>query len=207
MKEMQAKDVKMVLLDTAGDHIIRLIDYACFWGYLEANFRLLSRFKREEQRLEVYLIKDSPLVLRQAVRPEYLCQADLGGLISLVGYSLPTKRVSPGEKIRLTLLWQAVGRIETDFTVFTHLIDERGTIWGQKDSRPLGGSFPTNCWGEGVVVDEYEIPVSEDAPPGEYRIEVGMYRWETMERLPAYDKNGTRLPQDRILLEPKVVVE
>jgi hypothetical protein len=34
-----------------------------------------------------------------------------------------------------------------------------------------------------------------------------MYRWETMERLPAYNENGTRLPQDRILLEPKVVVE
>jgi hypothetical protein len=207
MEEMQANDVKMVLLDTAGDHILRLRDYPCLRGYLEANFRQISRFKREEQRLEVYLIKDSPLVLRQAARPEYLCRANLGGLISLMGYSLPTKRVRPGEKIRLTLLWQAVGRIENDFTVFTHLIDGKGIIWGQKDNRPLGGSFPTNCWGEGVVVDEYEIPVSVDAPPGEYRIEVGMYRWETMERLPAYNENGTRLPQDRILLEPKVVVE
>lgn len=32
--------------------------------------------------------------------------------------------------------------------------------------------------------------------------EMGMYDAETMERLPVYDEDGTRLPEDRILLEP-----
>jgi len=43
-------------------------------------------------------------------------------------------------------------------------------------------------------------------PPGEYTIEIGMYDLISGERLAAFDTEGERLPDDRIILT-KVEVE
>jgi len=52
----------------------------------------------------------------------------------------------------------------------------------------------------GALADNYGVLVPSHIPPGEYQIEVGMYDLETMQRIPAFDEQGTRLPSDRILL-------
>jgi len=98
--------------------------------------------------------------------------------------------------------------MDTSYKVFSHLLDSEGCIWGQRDSVPRKGNYPTTGWLPGeVIVDKYEIPVQSDAPSGEYRIEIGMYDLETMARLPAFDGEGRRLAEDRVLLEPTIVVE
>jgi hypothetical protein len=97
--------------------------------------------------------------------------------------------------------------MERDYTVFTHLTDKEGRIWGQRDNFPAGGARPTSGWliGE-IVVDEYDIPVRGDAPPGDYNIEIGMYDLISGERLTAFDAEGERLVDDRVILT-KVEVE
>jgi hypothetical protein len=55
-----------------------------------------------------------------------------------------------------------------------------------------------------VVVDEYEIPIRTDTPVGEYRIEIGIYRPETGERLPVLDEDGW-VAGDRMLLREVTV--
>ena len=47
-------------------------------------------------------------------------------------------------------------------------------------------------------VDEYEIVVRADAPPGPHVIEVGMYEPGNLVRLPVFDPTGTA--GDQILL-------
>jgi len=112
-----------------------------------------------------------------------------------LGYDLETSKVRPGDKIYLTLYWQAKKPIDKDYSVFTHLVGEDMRIWGQQDNYPQRGQFPTSKWVPGqVVIDEYEIPVYKDAPPGLYELTVGMYLLSTMERLPI--KGGW----DRIML-------
>ena len=124
-----------------------------------------------------------------------------------LGYRVDDPIVKPGDTIHLTLYWRALAKLDEDYTVFTHLLDNDGEIRGQMDSQPLCGFLPTSIWPVGMVmVDHYELAVAPDAPPGEYRIEVGMYLLETMERLPTFDKGGNRLPEDRILLDSKVQV-
>jgi len=66
------------------------------------------------------------------------------------------------------------------------------------------GTYPTNRWLESEVVDRYAITVQPDAPPGLYRIEVGMYLLETGQRLPVFDGQGQRMPEDRVLLEEMI---
>jgi hypothetical protein len=135
-------------------------------------------------------------------------QIRLGERIRFLGYALDATELRAGEKFSLILYWQAQDDIETSYTVFTHLLDENNHIWGQKDSVPCDGNYPTTRWVTGeVIVDEYEIPVNPGTPPGEYSIEVGMYEPETRERLAVFDEGGKRLESDRILLGKAEVEE
>jgi len=137
----------------------------------------------------------------KATAIQYPQHANLGDRVTFLGYSLSDSPVEAGDKICLTLYWQAQRRMETSYIVFVHLTDREGRKLGQKDSVPVKGSYPTKRWSEGeTVFDEYEILVDPDAPSGEYVLEVGMYNAATGERLPVLTEGGQVLG-DRILLE------
>jgi hypothetical protein len=103
------------------------------------------------------------------------------------------------------LYWQAQKKIAEDYTVFVHLVDEAGIIWGQHDSQPVNGYYPTSFWDQSEIVkDEHAFVVSGDTPPSKYRIEVGMYRLADGQRLAIVDQNGQVL-DDKALLSEIVV--
>ena len=109
--------------------------------------------------------------------------------------------VAPGDTITLTLYWRALTEMDESYTVFTHLLAPDGSMTGQRDNPPVGGTYPTSLWLAGeVVADVYVIPVRADGAPGEHRLEVGMYIAETGTRLPLA---GT--PDDTILLQTVTV--
>jgi len=126
-------------------------------------------------------------------------RAVLGDKIHLLGYNLESG-FHPGDGIHLTLFWQALGEMDEDYTVFTHLVDGEGHIWGQRDNPPVDGFHSTAVWKAGEIVrDQYDLGILPDAPPGQYQIEVGMYLAETGERLPVLAEDGS-VQGDRILL-------
>jgi len=132
---------------------------------------------------------------------------ELADVVALVGYDVEGAPLRPGQELRLTLYWQALAEMDRDYTVFTHLVDAGGRIWAQHDSQPLGGDYPTSLWSVGeVVADEHILVIGRDAPPGEYRLVVGMYELATGKRLPAFDEGGERLPGDAIPLGPVAIV-
>ncbi len=121
--------------------------------------------------------------------PAMTVNADLGGLVRLVGYQVDS--LSPRAR-QVTLFWAPLAPIPDDYTVFVHVRDAKGANAAQRDSQPLGGDYPTHQWRAGeTVIDPHRIDLPADLPPGEYRIVVGMYRLETLERLPvAGDTSG-----------------
>lgn len=140
----------------------------------------------------------------EAPQASHELKAKIGGGALLLGYDLAPSSLSQGGILQLTLYWQALGEMEKDYTVFTHLLDGEGRIRGQKDSFPLGGLRPTTGWMEGeYIIDEYDLSVQPDALPGEYLLEVGIYDVSTGERLPVYDEGG-QPTGDRLLL-PTVI--
>jgi len=137
----------------------------------------------------------------------YPLEGFLGQEVALLGYDLSAGELSPGEALEVTLYWQARGEMSTSYTVFVHLLDGSGHLWGQRDSLPGEGAWPTTSWVLGeVLADHYVIQVRPDAPPGEYRLEIGMYDAATGERRPAFDAQRRRLPEDRILLDQAITV-
>jgi hypothetical protein len=90
-----------------------------------------------------------------------------------------------GATVRLALEWQSLRPVETDYTVFVHIVDQEGTIWAQRDSVPAGGELPTSSWELGEIVsDEYEMMIPVDGPREGYAVEVGLYDPESGVRLP-----------------------
>jgi hypothetical protein len=56
------------------------------------------------------------------------------------------------------------------------------------------------------VIDTYEIPIPDDAPPGEaYQLEVGFYDWKTLERLPVRGAAGPVVGDSVTLGQVKVI--
>jgi len=79
-------------------------------------------------------------------------------------------------------------------------------LWGQQDSVPGQGAYPTTGWAVGeVVTDRYTVTLQADAPPGDYIIEIGLYNATTGERLPVLDDAGN-VQDDRLILETVRVI-
>ena len=138
---------------------------------------------------------------------EHMANASLGGKVTLLGYDLDADTLQPGGTLSMTLHWQANADMDTSYTVFTHLLDESGRIWGQMDNLPDHGTYPTDTWTPGeVVVDPYRIAIDPSAPPGPYVLEVGLYDAATGQRLSVLDDEDTSI-DDRVLLDANIVVE
>ena len=100
--------------------------------------------------------------------------------MALVGYDLDRPAYRPGDIVYLQLWWRATATVPADWTVFTHLLGppkaDGSIVWAGRDARPGQGSAPTTAWQPGdLILDEYQLQLPADAPPGSYRIEVGLY--------------------------------
>jgi 4-amino-4-deoxy-L-arabinose transferase-like glycosyltransferase len=140
----------------------------------------------------------------------------LGDQVHLRGFDLPRQaqegggplQVRPGDRIPLTLYWQADGPTELSYSVFVHLVGPDGMLHGQVDRPPADGAAPTHSWAPGqVIIDEVFLSVLPDTLPGTYHIAVGLYDPLSATRPPVYDATGAELPDGQILLPIEVKVE
>ncbi len=129
----------------------------------------------------------------------------LGECCTLIGYRLPPRlQVRPGDSFDVTLYWQSLAKVSQDYTVFVHLLDARGALSAQQDSMPRAGTYPTSIWApEEIVSDTYNLTLAPDAAPGEYQLEIGMYQWPSLQRLPV--RGDSRMAQGEHIRLPVVV--
>jgi hypothetical protein len=109
---------------------------------------------------------------------------DAGDRITLAGYSLLNPQLAAGDSAQVTLFWRADQTPSQRTKVFLHLLDAGNHIVGQRDSEPGGGALLTTLWPPGeMITDNHGVPVHPATPPGEYRLQIGMYNAETGQRL------------------------
>jgi hypothetical protein len=109
--------------------------------------------------------------------------------------------------LRLVLYWQADTVQEVDYTVFVHVVNASGEIVAQKDNMPRDDLSPTTQWEPGeLIVDLRVVPIPLDMRAGEYQVMVGMYNWQTGQRIPVHTPSGQEIASDAILLEQPFVV-
>ena len=93
-------------------------------------------------------------------------EAAFGGQAQLLGL----RQVSGTEFV---LVWRALAEMETDYTIFVHLLDADGETVVNADHRP---PRPTREWRPGQVIpDRMRMALPPGLPAGDYRIAVGLY--------------------------------
>lgn len=127
----------------------------------------------------------------------------LGPAIVLDDVELARTRIKPGEPAIVLLYWhRRAPALETDYTVFVHLINQNNRIVAQYDAQPRKGTLPTSRWLRYVtIVDPIVLPIPTDTPPGDYRLAIGMYEPSTGERLLVADSQELPLG-DSFVIQP-----
>jgi hypothetical protein len=108
-----------------------------------------------------------------------------GGQVRLLGAIFGEATARPGDVLALTLYWEALRPVDSDYTVFVHLLGEHERVIAQRDATPGLGAKPTSQWQPGqIVADPYLLALPEATyTPDEALWEVGLYEAQTGRRL------------------------
>ncbi len=120
--------------------------------------------------------------------------------IALVGFDFDRRVMRPGETLGLTLWWEALTVPKKDYVAFVHLVLPPDAVWAQQDQMPQRGQAPTSTWQPGQrVEDHYQLTLPDQAPPGVYFVEIGLYDPATFKRLPVnFSDKGIVLGQVKV---------
>ncbi len=108
-------------------------------------------------------------------------------------------RILPGEAIKLVMNvilltpnWESV-----PLKAFVHLVDDQGATVAQADHFLFEGaseSFPADA----LLADMHELRTPPDLRPGTYRLVIGFYQADTLERIPL--EGSPRVKSDAIVV-------
>jgi hypothetical protein len=139
--------------------------------------------------------RKGPFLLSQPPRlthhPLTTTEVQFGPAIHLTGFWLDA--LQPGSALPVLLEWRAKQSPQTDYTVFLHLIAPDGTLVAQHDAYPTWLTpQPTSQWPlNRPILDRHLLTLPSDLPPGKYRLQIGIYNAQTMERLTCPDGSDT----------------
>ena len=123
--------------------------------------------------------------------------ARFADLINLTGYRVTYPHSShqeavvlPGDIIQIQLCWQAETPVPEDYVVFLQALDAADHLVGQRDAPPINA---TSTWTPGEAgPDRHGLFILPGAPPGEYRLVLGLYDPTNGQRLPIANKGATK---------------
>lgn len=102
--------------------------------------------------------------------------AEFGGMMALVAERVdPPGGVSAG--LEVSLEWLALKSMSINYRASLRLVDGGGRVWGYSDGQMADGFYPTAVWQVGQRVrDLREVTPVPGTPPGEYYVELRVYR-------------------------------
>ena len=111
-----------------------------------------------------------------------------GENIRLVGYDLHTPDLRPGDDLTFTLYWNAAATPTKNYSFFLHLVaaDDARPL-AQVDGNPAVPERLTQTWDrpdETLISPRFSLSLPPEFAPGDYRVLIGLYNFETGARLP-----------------------
>jgi len=171
---------------------------------------LLASYSYLEPRFTQHAPDTGPLAAWDAHRVMLIdCQLSVAIPPAAAGLREPTPgrlpiadygRPHPGDTLHLALTWQATRPFDRDLKLFLHLLDASGQLVAQVD--PLAGSgagsqgtdYLTSQWAPGeLILDEVAVAIPPDTPPGPYRLALGLYDADTLQRLPVVGREDAQV--------------
>lgn len=89
------------------------------------------------------------------------------------------------EYLHLTLWWETLAEVPTQYGIDFQLFDANGTQWARHNALMGGaGLYPTALWQpDEIIPDNYRLPLPYGIPPGEYDLHINIYHPVTLESL------------------------
>lgn len=143
-------------------------------------------------------------LLPEAGTPVQMVDTAFTGGLHLEGFTLP-EVVRSGEPLPVTLFWRADAPPQADFSVFVQALNPEGRKVSQWDGAPADniGRLPATAWPTGwrgthrVLLPPPAWTAGEHTA-GDYVVIVGMYDWQSGERLWAGTGNFVEVGKVRI---------
>jgi len=116
-----------------------------------------------------------------------------GDSAELVGIMIDNSRLESEGQLGVQLLWQSLQTIDHYGKVFVHLLDENNQLISQHDAPPVQGAYPFTDWQPDTIIqDDHLLQVDTGAlAAGPYRLEIGVYDPDTLERWTAENADGS----------------
>ena len=125
--------------------------------------------------------------LLQRVRPTTGAPADTDDGLHLQGYDLFDEPA--GHSLRL--FWETGEGVASDWITYIHMTDPQGELVAQFDGPPLAGLLPTSQWkSNSLYIDRRKLEVPSNLAPGDYLLRIGLYSFESGERLAFQPEDG-----------------
>ncbi len=108
-----------------------------------------------------------------AAPPDFAEDVVISDAVRLLGFDVQRD----GETMQVDLHWQPLRQLDSDYTSFVQLLAAGDEKVAQSDHQPGGVYYPTSLWQPGAAVrDRHTLALPVSAPPGPYRLLVGMYQ-------------------------------
>jgi hypothetical protein len=109
--------------------------------------------------------------------------ANFGDQAQLSGVELPAD-ARPGDTIKMRLAFENRRMLDRLYKVFVHLRGSDNSVVAQADRVLCDTTLNEADWRPGdILVDEYELTIPVETPPGDYPVVIGFYQEATGARL------------------------
>ncbi|MEJ2556165.1 MAG: hypothetical protein P8186_08040, partial [Anaerolineae bacterium] len=129
--------------------------------------------------------------------PSTIVNANFSDLIELGGYSLDLGAIAPDGSVQLGLYWRPLtGQFTRVYKVFVQLRNEQNQTVAQADHYVFEGFLTGSIMAQLRDQNEWlrdtaDLTLLQGLPPGTYRLLVGLYDPDTLERVPVVaDQSG-----------------
>ncbi len=143
-----------------------------------------------------------PRITDESQLPRDLTRTELrfADQIRWIGYRIDdgNDRVRAGETVGVTLYWQALRPIDTNYSLFAKLFTRGNEEVAHLDSTPGGGVYPTSRWrASEIIADHYQLRLNETIThtPSSLMLDVGFWDFATKTDLQTFD--GANKPTGR----------
>jgi hypothetical protein len=114
-------------------------------------------------------------------------ETHFGEDIALQAYRVGVQAGGRAQVLQLELRWKALNRPAEEYMVGARAVDAAGRVWGRTNSAPLGNFRPTVVWEKGdLVLDHLGLMLWPGTPPGDYHVQVWLYRDADQSTLPLH---------------------
>ena len=114
-------------------------------------------------------------------QPTIVAPAETDDGLRLQGYDLLPAPGAP----TLRLFWKTGGGVASDWITYIHLHSPQGERIAQFDGPALAGLQPTSQWQtDSLYIDRRQLVLPAGLEPGDYLLRIGLYNFESGERLP-----------------------